>query len=178
MISTVLASNPDLVRVLFWVAIAVGSVLGWILHRMRARKVLTAFTIISLLGPLVLTLSPSTAQPESFCYVQFSVPFRGIETLANLAMLIPLALFATLLLRRPLLVFAAVSGLSAIIELVQAVAPGLGRSCDTDDWFMNTVGAAIGVLVAAGILLLDERRTAPSTTARDGNSTAVPPGRS
>lgn len=143
---------------------------------------LAALTVISLLGPLALTLSPSTAQPESFCYVQFSVPFQGIETLANLAMLVPLALFATLLLQRPLVVFAAVSGLSAIIELIQALTPGLGRSCDTDDWFMNTTGAAIGVLIATDLLFLGARdprqpgKTSPPSRLRASHDMAAAAG--
>ncbi len=50
------------------------------------------------------------------------------------------------------------TGLSALIELVQAVVPDLGRSCDTNDWFMNTVGAAIGAMIATAIIALTARR--------------------
>ncbi|WP_294569315.1 VanZ family protein [uncultured Arthrobacter sp.] len=157
MISTVLAAHPVLVRALFWVVIALGAVLAWVLHRMRAKKSFIVLVSLSFLGPLVLTLSPASGEPEFFCTIQFSVPFQGIDTLANVAMLLPLALFATLLLRRPLRVFAVVSGLSVLIELTQALVSALGRSCDTDDWFMNTIGAALGVLTAVCIIVLEKR---------------------
>ncbi|WP_159620566.1 VanZ family protein [Arthrobacter zhaoguopingii] len=157
MISTVLAAHPVLVRVLFWVVIAVGAVLAWVLYRMRANKSFVVLVILSFLGPLVLTLSPSSAEPEFFCTIQFSAPFQGVDTLANVAMLLPIALFATLLFRRPFRVFAVVSGLSVLIELTQALVSALGRSCDTDDWFMNTIGAALGVLTAICIIVLEKR---------------------
>lgn len=158
MISSILATNPPLVRVLFWVGLALGIVAGWLLYRMRRQRALAVLAVISLLGPLALTFSPSSAEPESFCILRLSVPFQGIDTLANLAMLLPLALFAALLLRRPLAVFAAASGMSAVIELVQALVPALGRTCDTDDWFMNTAGAALGALLASCIIAVDKRR--------------------
>ena len=104
-----------------------------------------------MIGTLALTVTPSTNSASDFCMVQFSVPFRGIEPLANVAMVLPLALFASLRFRRPLIVFLAVSALSSLIEILQALTPGLGRICDTNDWFMNTVGAAVGALLALAI---------------------------
>jgi glycopeptide antibiotics resistance protein len=99
--------------------------------------------------------------------VQFSIPFQGIDTLANLAMMLPLALFGALATRRPVAVFAAASGLSALIELVQALVAALGRACDTDDWFMNSIGAALGAIIAAGVLVLDAgRRTRAAASVR------------
>jgi VanZ family protein len=71
---------------------------------------------------------------------------------------VPLALFASLRYRRPLAVLAAVSLLSVLIELVQAALPALGRACDTNDWLMNTVGAAVGALLAIGIIVGSRRR--------------------
>ena len=59
---------------------------------------------------------------------------------------------------RPVLVAAAVSGLSALIELVQASVPAIGRSCDTNDWFMNTIGAVLAAFLAALILRGEKRR--------------------
>lgn len=158
MISTFLVLHADLVPVFFWLTLAAGALLGWLLHRSDRQHALLALAILGLISPLALTLSPASGSPDAFCTVQFSVPFQGIDTLANLAMLVPLALFASLRFRRPLRTFAAVSGLSALIELTQAFLPALGRSCDTDDWFMNTIGAALGTLVAAGIIALGRRR--------------------
>ncbi len=79
----------------------------------------------------------------TFCTVQFSVPFRGIDTLANVALLFPVTLFAGLRTTRPVWAVAAASGFSAAVELLQALVPSLGRACDTNDWFMNTVGAVL-----------------------------------
>jgi VanZ family protein len=150
-ISTLLAENPTLVRILFVVAVAMSTVIGWVLHRSRRFRALMVLAAISLVGTLALTLSPSSGFATAFCTVQFSVPFQGIDTLANVAMMLPLTLFAALRLGRPLPVFAAVSCLSALIELLQALVPTLGRACDTDDWFMNTIGAAFGAVLAVVI---------------------------
>ena len=158
MISTLLAENPTLVRILFVVAVAASAVTGWLLYRSRRSRALVVLAAISLVGTLALTLSPSSGRATAFCTVQFSVPFQGIDTLANVALMLPLALFAALRLRRPLPVFAAVSGLSALIELLQALVPTLGRACDTDDWFMNTVGAALGASLAVVVITVVQAR--------------------
>ncbi|PRY65916.1 VanZ like protein [Glaciihabitans tibetensis] len=155
MISTLLVENASLVRVLFWVAVAASATIGWLLHRSGKSRILSVLAAIGLLGIIALTVSPSDGGDSGFCTVQFSVPSRGIDTLANVAMMVPLSLFGALWLRRPLAVLAAVSGLSAGIELLQALLPALGRACDTDDWLMNTVGAVVGVLLAIGIIAVD-----------------------
>jgi VanZ family protein len=156
-ISTLLAESPLLVRVFFVVAVVASTALGWLLHRAHITRALTVLVAIGLLGVLALTLSPASGRAVVFCTVQFSVPFQGIDTLANVAMVLPLALFAALRLGRPLAVFAAVSALSALIELFQALVPILGRACDTGDWLMNTVGAALGVLLAILIITVETR---------------------
>jgi VanZ family protein len=156
-ISTILVENAALVHILFWAAVAVSAILGWVLFRSGKAGALAVLAVIGLLGVLALTVSPSDGVRYAFCAVQFSVPFQGIDTLANIAMMVPLTLFATLRLRRPLLVFAATTGLSAVIELAQALILTLGRSCDTNDWFMNTVGAAAGTLIACTIIVVDGR---------------------
>jgi hypothetical protein len=67
-------------------------------------------------------------------------------------------------------VLAAGAGLSAGIEAVQAAVPAIGRACDTNDWAMNTLGVAVGVLLARGTLaFLDraaDRRTDPAPSGR------------
>jgi glycopeptide antibiotics resistance protein len=163
MISTFLVTHAGLVPVVFWFSVILSGALGWLLYRLNQQRALLILAIIGLVGPLVLTLSPSVAEVESACAVQFSVPFLGIDTLANLAMLIPGTLFAALRFRRPPVIFAAASGLSALIELTQVLIPALGRVCDTDDWFMNTIGATIGALLAAAIIAVDTRRRRAKT---------------
>jgi glycopeptide antibiotics resistance protein len=91
--------------------------------------------------------------------VQFALPTLGsVELLANVALFFPLVFFATLATRRPVLVLAAGTGLSAVIEAVQAALHDIGRSCDTNDWFMNTIGVVLGVLAAVATIALGNRR--------------------
>jgi len=154
-ISTLLASNPALVRVLVVVGALVCAAVGLTLYRAGRTRALSVLAIMGLAGVLALTLSPSDGPRYAFCTVQFSIPFAGIDTLANLVMTLPLALFSALRFGgriRAFAVFAAVSGLVALIELIQGLIPAIGRSCDTDDWFMNTIGAAIGAGLAIAIM--------------------------
>lgn len=159
MISTLLAGSPTLVRVLFVIAVAASALLGWWLYRSRRFRLLTVLAALGLLGTLALTLSPSTGRAAAFCTIQFSVPLRGVETLANVALMLPLALYAALRLGRPLRVLATVSALSALVELVQALIPALGRACDTNDWLMNSLGAAMGALFAMVIIAIGACRS-------------------
>ena len=114
---------------------------------------------------LVLTLLPDGARPGGVtCTVQFSVPFQGIDTLANVAMLLPLVLFLGTATNRPLTILIGAVALSAVIEVVQALAPVLGRRCDTNDWFMNIVGAILGAAIALVICAIDRRRRATASS--------------
>jgi len=158
-ISTFLVEHAPLVRIGFWVAIAAATLLAWVLHRLRLRRVLLGLSAVALVAVLVLTLLPDGARPGGVtCTVQFSVPFQGLDTLANVAMLLPLVLFLGTATNRLLTVLAGAVALSAVIEVVQALAPVLGRRCDTNDWFMNTVGAVLGAVIALVICALERRR--------------------
>jgi hypothetical protein len=166
MISTFLVEHAPLVRVAFWVAVAVAAGLAWALHRLRLRGVMLGLSGLSFIAVLVLTLLPDGPRPDGVtCTVQFSVPFQGLDTLANVAMLLPLALFLGTATNRPLSVLAGAVALSAVIEVVQALAPVLGRRCDTNDWFMNSVGAVLGAAMALAICAIDRRRRAASVSA-------------
>jgi len=44
------------------------------------------------------------------------------------------------------------SGASAGLEVLQALVPTIGRSCDTNDWLSNTIGAVIGAVIASAAL--------------------------
>ncbi|MBO9041514.1 MULTISPECIES: VanZ family protein [Curtobacterium] len=158
MISTFLVEHATLVRIGFWVAVAAATVLAWVLHWFRLRRVLLCLSAVALVAVLVLTLLPDGARPGgATCTAQFSVPFQGIDTLANVAMLLPLVLFLGTATNRPLTVLAGAVALSAVIELVQALAPVLGRRCDTNDWFMNSVGAVLGAVIALVICAIIRR---------------------
>ncbi|MFZ6993153.1 VanZ family protein [Curtobacterium sp. RRHDQ66] len=159
MISTFLVEHAPLVRPAFWAAVTVAAALAWILQRLRFRGVLLGLSGASLVAVLVLTLLPDGARSGGItCTVQFSAPFQGIDTLANVAMLLPLVLFLGTATNRPLVVLAGAVALSVAIEVVQALAPVLGRRCDTNDWFMNAVGAVLAALVALVICRTDRRR--------------------
>ena len=159
MITTFLVNHASAVKVLFWVVLVAFTALGWWTHRRQARRTLVTLAVISAVGVLALTMTPAgDGGNGTFCTVQFSVPFQGIDTLANVALLFPVTLFAALLTNRPVWIVAAASGLSAAIELVQALLPDLGRACDTNDWFMNTVGAVLAGLLGAGIIAVDRRQ--------------------
>ncbi len=153
---------------------AVGCVgVGYLLLRSgrRGTQIAWSLTVLSLLPVAALTLLPSLNSQVSgtICTVQFDYPtFGRVELAANVALFVPLAFFATLATRRPLLVVVAGSGLSAAIEALQALVPAIGRACDTNDWLMNTIGTVIGVLLAGGTA---------AVASRPGAGTADDPGR-
>jgi VanZ family protein len=136
--------------------------IGFVLVRSQRRggPILWALTGASLLAVLALTLVPSgyDTRDEIWCTVQIVAPTLGrIELVANIALFFPLAFFATLASRRPLVVLVAGTGLSAAVEGIQAVAPVIGRACDTNDWVMNTIGTVVGVLLAVGTMAVARR---------------------
>jgi hypothetical protein len=155
LITTLLVEHSALVPVLL-LLVAVACVgVGWLVP--RSAGVLAG---LSLVPVLALTLIPAGGNrlDHVLCVVQFSVPTPGsVELLANVALFLPPAFFATLATRRPLVVLAAGVGLSAAIEALQAVVFAIGRACDTNDWMMNTIGVAVGVLLAVGLVRLSSR---------------------
>ncbi|WP_053204356.1 VanZ family protein [Jiangella muralis] len=155
MISTFLVEHAWAVPIVFVLLLAGCLLLGAVLLRSgdRGRRVTRWLAAAAVLAALLLTLSPGGAQPERTCTVQFAWPsLGGVETLANIALLLPVAFLATLLTRRPVLVAAAASAGSLLIETVQALVPAIGRACDTTDWEMNTIGAVAGALLAWSII--------------------------
>jgi VanZ like family len=118
--------------------------------RPRALRWLTGLALVPVLG---LTLAPDDrGRVHGRCEVGFALPSPGsAELLANVALFVPVAVFAVLLLRRPWRVALGGSLLSAGIEGVQAVVVGLGRSCTTNDWAANTAGAVLGVVVGVAV---------------------------
>lgn len=125
-------------------------------------RLLPVLTGLAILPVLALTLLPGgKGASAGGCTVQFALPALGrVELLANVALLLPAAVFAALATRRPWVVLAAGAGLSAGIEAVQAAVPAIGRACDTNDWAMNTLGVVVAVLVARGTLALADRAAA------------------
>ncbi|MCH1865340.1 VanZ family protein [Nocardioides sp. CFH 31398] len=149
MISTVLVEHSVWVRPGLAVLVALMLVVGALLVRNEARRASALLATVAGVAGLALTAwpEPAAATEGVRCAAQLSVPFQGLDTLANIALFVPATYAAVLACRRPLVVAVAASGLSALIEVVQALVPATGRVCDTNDWFMNTVGAALGVLL-------------------------------
>ncbi|PPF41035.1 VanZ family protein [Rathayibacter sp. AY1A3] len=83
----------------------------------------------------------------------------AVESIANVLLFVPVAFLAGVRWRRPVVAGLGASAMSAGIELIQAVVPAIGRACDTSDGITNTIGAAIGSLLAHAVLYRQRRRT-------------------
>jgi VanZ family protein len=168
MITNFLLDHPALVPVGALLIALVSAGVGYLVLRgqRHGQRIASVLAILSVLPVLALTLVPTFYPRRSLdpCAVQFSLPSLGtVELLANVALFFPPAFFATLATRRPLLMLAAGTALSAAIETVQALVPGIGRSCDTNDWMMNTIGTVAGVLLALATIALVNRVPARRT---------------
>ncbi|MEU0406149.1 VanZ family protein, partial [Streptomyces sp. NPDC006197] len=83
-------------------------------------------------------------------------PFHTTQGLWNLAMTVPLGLFALLASRRPLPVLVGVVSLPLAVEFTQGTVDGLGRLCDSADAETNILGGVAGAALA--LLTLAVRR--------------------
>ncbi len=155
MLSTVLATHPWLAIALLAVVVVVGPPLGWWLAP-RPRAAL-ALALGAIVAALVTTLYPTGGEAELVCVLGRDGTLAGPEPLANVALFVPIGLLVGVASRRPALGAVAGAVLTVTIELVQALAPELGRSCAIDDAIANAVGAALGAVLAAAALLLARR---------------------
>ena len=162
MITTVLVEHPWLTTVALVAAVVVGPVVG---YRLIDRPHLATWLgLASLLPVAALTLSPTERDLERGCAVEWALPtLAAVELMANVVLFVPPALLFGVAVRRPLMVLVGASAASALIELIQAIAVALGRSCSTNDWLSNTLGAALGTAIAASALWL---HTSPSDASR------------
>jgi glycopeptide antibiotics resistance protein len=157
MITNFLMDHSALVPVTLVLIALVCAGVGYLF--LRSRKVMWTLATLSVLPVFALTLVPTSGRAYETCAVQFSLPSLGtVELLANVALFFPPVFFAALATRRPLLMLVAGTGLSAALEALQALVPAIGRSCDTNDWMMNTIGAVAGTLVAWGTIALNAKR--------------------
>lgn len=143
MITTFLVEHPWLAPTALAAVVVLGPMVGaWLTPRPRAAWIGTA---LALLPVAALTLVPVDRELFERCEIAWAMPtFGRVELFANVVLLVPAALAASVALRRPVLALLAGSALSITIELVQALVPALGRSCSTNDWLANTIGAALG----------------------------------
>lgn len=163
MITTFLVGHPWLSPAALGLLVVLGPVVGRLVaHRPGAAW---SLTVLGTLPVLVLTLLPTHRRAFQRCEVAWTLPTVGrVELAANVVLFVTPALFAAVATRRPALTFVAASVLSVLIETVQALMTVIGRSCSTDDWLSNTIGAAVGVLLGVLALQLGGPRRHPERT--------------
>jgi hypothetical protein len=147
-ITDFLLEHAAVVPLALLVTVVLCAGIGRVLLHTGRRAWLWPMTALTAVPVVALTLTPTGTDTLQRCAVQFSLPTLGsVELLANVALLLPVVFFATLASGRAGWMLVAGSALSAVIEGLQALVPAIGRSCDTNDWAMNTVG----VLTAAAL---------------------------
>lgn len=156
---TYLVENRWLTSVFLVVALLVGPVIGAWLYR---RPTLAATALgASVLGVMAFVLHPVDRETFATCTMEWSMPTWGrVELMANMLLFVPVALCAVVAWRRPVAALISASLFSATIEAIQAAAPALGRSCSTNDWLYNTLGAVVGAAIGT-ISLRAARRLEP-----------------
>jgi hypothetical protein len=146
-ITNVLVEHPWLSPAALVVLVAIGPLVG----RLLVSRPLLAWqlTALSLVPVALLTLAPVDRELFDRCSVQWILPTPGrVELMANLVLFVAPVLLGGVATRRPVLALVAASALSAALEALQALVPAIGRSCDTNDWLSNTIGAVIGATLA------------------------------
>ncbi|WP_229052023.1 VanZ family protein [Aeromicrobium sp. Leaf350] len=156
MITTILVEHPWLTTAGLGLLVVAGPPLGVLLvRRRRTTQVLLAASLVAI---ALLTLTPSGSDLGVRCVAEWSWPALGrVELIANAILFVPAVALASLLTRRPVPTLLGASASSVLIEGVQALVTPLGRSCSTNDWLYNTLGALLGAAVAALALHLDRR---------------------
>jgi len=145
-ISTVLVEHRWLEPTAFLVLLVVAPVAAWWLaDRPRPARWLAAAGVAAVAG---LTLWPDDRRAFSFCEVAWDVPTPFSGDVANVILFLAPVVLLSAATRRPVLVAAGAVAASAGVELLQALAPWLGRSCSTDDWLANSIGAVLGGALA------------------------------
>lgn len=173
MITNFLMEHPWMSPTAVVLLVVLGPILGrWLVSRSRLAWWLLG---ASLLPVAVTTLVPVDRRLEQFCVVQWALPTPSrVELMANVVLFVAPALLLAVATRRPALALLVGTGLSAAIELVQALVPTIGRSCDTTDWTSNTIGVAIGAALGWAALRCcagegrDPRRAASGLARQDG----------
>ena len=158
MLSTFIADNYQLVRIVVVLAGIACVVLAGVLARAGAkgRRIALGIAGLATLVIILLTLTPHGKQlPAADCFLEVDDPLRDIF---NVALFLLPALFIVVAVRKPLLVLLGGILFSAAIEVVQQLLrPVLSRACDINDWIANSTGAAVGVAIAVIVVWAVER---------------------
>lgn len=157
MIATFLVEHRWIAPAALVFLVLVGPLAGsWLVSRPRIAWMLTAASMLPL---ALLTLMPVDRRLFARCELRWELPtLTGPESLANILLFVAPVLLAGVATRRPVLAVLAGTGLSVVVEAVQAAVPAIGRSCDSGDWINNTVGAVIGGALAWLSLTVAARR--------------------
>jgi hypothetical protein len=156
-ISTILVEHQWMTTLGLAVSVILGPVVGyWLVGRPRLARWLA---IAALVPVALLTLAPTRRSLDVGCAVEWNVPTLGaVELMANVVLFVPPVLFFGVAIGRPLVVLLGASVTSGLIELLQALAPVLGRSCSTNDWLSNTLGSVLGAALAASAIAISRIR--------------------
>ena len=157
MLATFLVTHPWLSPLALAVLLVAGPLVGsWLVAR---RRLAWSSFGLSLVPVLLLTLVPVDRELFARCSVGWALPTPGrVELMANVLLFVAPALLAGVALRRPVVALLGGVVASALVEVFQALVPALGRSCDTNDWLSNSIGAFLGAGLAAVALRLAARR--------------------
>ncbi|MFH7340786.1 VanZ family protein [Streptomyces sp. KHY 26] len=136
------------------IALALGAGAWWLARRTSHPEpwwwALCAATLTGVLG--VTFMGGGKASRTCVINHNLAEPFHTTQGAWNLAMMVPLGLFAVLASRQPLPTLTAMVLIPPAIEFTQATVDGLGRVCDTSDAEMNIIGGLIGLVIGAGVL--------------------------
>jgi glycopeptide antibiotics resistance protein len=170
-ITTILVEHPWITSLGLAASVVVGPVVG---YRLVGRPQLSRWLATAALVPVaVLTLTPTRRSLDVGCAAEWSLPTLGaVELMGNVVLFVPPVLLFGVAVGRPLRVLLGATVTSGLIELVQAVLPVLGRSCSTNDWLANTLGALLGAALAAAALALSRSRREPWVVAGTGRDSA------
>ncbi|WP_042171983.1 VanZ family protein [Streptomyces sp. NBRC 110035] len=136
------------------VALILGSATWLLSHRLgKPFGLWWGGLVVTLTGVLGVTFMDSgTASRQCVINHSLAEPFHTTQGLWNLAMTVPLGLFALFAVRRFLPSLVGVVSLPLAIEFTQATVNGLGRVCDSADAQMNILGGLIGLAIATAVL--------------------------
>jgi VanZ family protein len=154
-------------------------VISLLLHRRLAKNFHTSpwfvLAFMLCLGSILsVTLTPGDWNPAPYCSLRVVVPrpadlFSMTERSLNIWLFAPLGLLLTLRPRLGAVFFAAAMLLPFMIEGLQLVVPGIGRSCQVTDIINNLTGLFFGGAVGLSVRLFwlgitrDVRRKANQT---------------
>jgi glycopeptide antibiotics resistance protein len=129
--------------------------------RTKRFRILFAVTVVVVAGILLWPQHVDGAIADFICSLaipieQRVVIYTAFEALGNVALFVPVGLFASLWLSRRWVAVLTGFAMSAVFETVQLALPG--RTASLWDVLWNTIGASIGVLIGWTWDVFRERR--------------------